>query len=124
MKLYVEKIWLRRLISLALLTVLWEVLVRVGVINPFYAPAPSEILRVVVSLFAEGTILSHLQATFTGGFAGLVIGLAVGVLFGFAAALVPFVADILEPVMMLLNAIPRVIMAPLFVIWLGIELPS
>jgi ABC-type phosphate/phosphonate transport system permease subunit len=46
------------------------------------------------------------------------------VFFGFAAALIPFVADVLEPVMMLLNAIPRVIMAPLFVIWLGIELPS
>ena len=52
------------------------------------------------------------------------IGLVLGVFFGFAAALIPFVADVLEPVMMLLNAIPRVILAPLFVIWLGIELPS
>ena len=47
-----------------------------------------------------------------------------GIVLGFAAALVPLLADILEPIMMLLNAIPRVILAPLFVIWLGIELPS
>jgi NitT/TauT family transport system permease protein len=124
MKRYVEKVWVRRLISLLLLTILWEILARVEVINPFYAPPPSEILRVVFSLFAEGTILSHLEATFTAALVGLVIGLAVGVLCGFAAALIPLIADLLEPVMMLLNAIPRVIMAPLFVIWLGIELPS
>jgi sulfonate transport system permease protein len=37
---------------------------------------------------------------------------------------VPIVAELLEPVMTLLNAIPRVILAPLFVIWLGIGLAS
>ena len=45
-------------------------------------------------------------------------------LVGVAAALVPFVAELLEPVMTLLNAIPRVVLAPLFVIWLGVGLPS
>ena len=35
-----------------------------------------------------------------------------------------FIAELLEPVMTLLNAIPRVILAPLFVIWLGIGLAS
>jgi len=79
---------------------------------------------VVFTLFAEGTILGHLQATFSAALAGLVIGLVLGIVLGFAAALVPLLADILEPIMMLLNAIPRVILAPLFVIWLGIELPS
>jgi NitT/TauT family transport system permease protein len=124
MKTYGERVWLRRLVSLLLLTAFWEVLARVGAINPFYAPPPTEIFRVVFALFTEGAILSHLQATFAAALAGLVIGLALGVVCGFAAALIPFVADLLEPVMMLLNAIPRVILAPLFVIWLGIELPS
>jgi NitT/TauT family transport system permease protein len=124
MKLHVENLWLRRSLSLLVLALLWEILSRAGIIDPFYAPAPSEILRVVFSLFAEGTILNHLEATFTAALSGLVIGLAIGILLGFAAALMPLLADVLEPVMMLLNAIPRVILAPLFVIWLGIELPS
>lgn len=92
--------------------------------NPFYAPPPTQILSTVFSLFAEGTIFSHLEATFTAAVVGLVIGLVLGIVCGFAAALIPFLADVLEPIMMLLNAIPRVILAPLFVIWLGIELPS
>ena len=57
-------------------------------------------------------------------FAGLAGGLLIGVALGFTAALVPLAAELLEPIMMLLNAIPRVILAPLFVIWLGIDLAS
>ncbi len=55
---------------------------------------------------------------------GLVLGIAVGILLGVVAALVRLIAELLEPVMTLLNAIPRVILAPLFVIWLGIGLAS
>ena len=51
-------------------------------------------------------------------------GLVLGIGLGFAAALSPLLADLLEPIMVLLNAIPRVILAPLFVIWLGIDLAS
>ena len=43
MKPYVKNVWVRRLVSLLLLTALWEILARLGAINPFYAPAPSAI---------------------------------------------------------------------------------
>lgn len=124
MRLHIEKLWVRRFLSLCALAFFWEVLARRGIIDPFYAPAPSEVMRVVFSLFAEGRIFSHLEATFSAALAGLVIGVVLGIVLGFAAALIPLIAELLEPVMMLLNAIPRVILAPLFVIWLGIELPS
>ena len=124
MKTYRETLWLRRLVALSLLTAVWEILAQLKLINPFYVPPPSEISRVVYSLFSEGLILSHLQATFTAALLGLVLGVALGIALGFAAALVPPVADLLEPIMLLLNAIPRVILAPLFVIWLGIDLAS
>jgi sulfonate transport system permease protein len=120
----VKNTGVRRFFSLLMLVLGWEALSRAGVINPFYAPAPTEVLRVVYSLFSEGTIFSHLEATFFASLVGLAIGLALGILLGFSAALIPWVADVLEPIMLLLNAIPRVILAPLFVIWLGIEIPS
>jgi NitT/TauT family transport system permease protein len=119
-----ERLWLRRFLALAALAFVWELLSRQGVLDPFYAPPPTEVMRVLITLFAEGRILSHLEATFTAALAGLLIGLGLGILLGFAAALIPLLSELLEPIMMLLNAIPRVILAPLFVIWLGIELPS
>jgi len=121
---YFKKAAVRRAIALISLILIWEILSRTGVINPFYAPPPSEVLRVVITLFVERTIFTHLEATFFASLVGLAVGLALGIFLGFAAALVPWVADVLEPVMLLLNAIPRVILAPLFVIWLGIEIPS
>ena len=114
----------RRLPALLVLLAAWEGLSRAGWIDPFYLPAPSAVGTVLLSLFADGSIWPHLGATFIAALAGLAGGLLLGVSLGFAAALSPLVADLLEPVMILLNAIPRVILAPLFVIWLGIDLPS
>ena len=114
----------RRGVALLLLLVLWEAASRAGVLDPFYAPPPSAVAEVMVTLAAGGDLWPHLGATAAAAFAGLLVGLVLGIALGFAAALAPPVADLLEPVMILLNAIPRVILAPLFVIWLGIGLAS
>jgi NitT/TauT family transport system permease protein len=116
--------WLRQLLALAILLLVWEAAGRAGMLNPLYAPNPSRIWDALYELFADGRIWPHLEATFTAALAGLALGIAAGIVLGVLAALVPIVAELLEPVMTLLNAIPRVILAPLFVIWLGIGLSS
>jgi NitT/TauT family transport system permease protein len=115
---------LRQLLALLLLLGSWEALARLGLLDPFFLPAPSRVAAVLIDLFAEGRIWPHLEATFSAALAGLLLGLLVGALLGFMAALVPLLRDLLEPVMTLLNAIPRVILAPLLVIWFGIGLGS
>ena len=119
-----KRLRVRRGLAIGLLLMAWESLSRVGWLDPFYLPPPSTVGAVLIRLFADGAIWTHLAATCTAAFAGLAGGLLVGVILGFAAALSPLVADLLEPVMILLNAVPRVILAPLFVIWLGIGLSS
>jgi len=116
--------WLRRTLALTALTVLWEVASHAGALDPFYAPPPTRIAAVMVELFQGPRIWDHLEATFVAAIFGLLLGLAIGIVLGFLAALAPVIAELLEPVMILLNAIPRVILAPLFVIWLGIDLAS
>ena len=102
----------------------WEISSRAGWLDPFYAPPLSEVVTVIAALMADTEFWSHLEATLLAASVGLAGGLVLGIALGFGAALWPVVADLLEPVMMLLNAIPRVILAPLFVIWLGIDLAS
>ena len=116
--------WVRQLAALAMLLALWEAAGRAGMLNPLYLPSPSQIGAALFDLFSDGRIWPHLEATFTAALGGLALGIAVGVVLGVAAALVRLVAELLEPVMTLLNAVPRVILAPLFVIWLGIGLAS
>jgi sulfonate transport system permease protein len=117
-------VWLRQTAALAVVLVLWEAAGRAHLLNPLFVPAPSQIGAALADLFGSGRIWTHLEATFTAALGGLFIGIAVGIVLGVVAALVPFIAELLEPVMTVLNAIPRVILAPLFVIWLGIGLAS
>src|SRR5262252_8331042 len=116
--------WLRQLIAFGILLALWEAAGRAGLLNPLFLPMPSGIGAALYELFSDGRIWPHLEATFTAALAGLALGIVVGILLGVIGALVPLLAELLEPVMTLLNAIPRVILAPLFVIWLGIGLAS
>ena len=116
--------WARRTLALLLLLALWEAAGRAGMLNPLYLPSPSQIAAALFDLFSDGRVWPHLEATFTAALGGLALGIAVGAVLGVTAALVPLIAELLEPVMTLLNAVPRVILAPLFVIWLGIGLAS
>jgi NitT/TauT family transport system permease protein len=116
--------WVRQIVALLILLALWEAAGRAGMLNPLYLPSPSQIGAALFDLFSDGRIWPHLEATFTAALGGLVLGIVVGAVLGVAAALARLVAELLEPVMTLLNAVPRVILAPLFVIWLGIGLAS
>jgi NitT/TauT family transport system permease protein len=116
--------WLRQGIAFAILLLVWEAAGRAGKLNPLFMPRPSQIGSTLVDLFVSGDIWPHLAATFGSALGGLVLGIVVGVVLGVIAALLPIVAELLAPVMTLLNAIPRVVLAPLFVIWFGIGLSS
>jgi len=114
----------RQLIGIAVLLIVWQWAADAGWLNPLYMPSPAKIWAALVQLFGSGSIWPHLEATFAAALGGLAIGVIVGVILGAAAAILPVIAELLEPVMILLNAVPRVVLAPLFVIWLGIGLAS
>jgi NitT/TauT family transport system permease protein len=116
--------WMRQLAAFAILLAVWEAAGRADILNPLYVPNPSRIGAALADLFSDGRIWPHLDATFTAALGGLALGIIVGIILGVVAALVRFIAELIEPVMTVLNAIPRVILAPLFVIWLGIGLAS
>jgi NitT/TauT family transport system permease protein len=116
--------WLRQLIAFGVLLALWDAAGRADWLNPLYAPTPTKIGTTLVELFADGRIWPHLDATFTAALGGLALGIVVGVVLGVLAAIVRLIAELVEPVMTVLNAVPRVVLAPLFVVWLGIGLAS
>src|SRR6266705_3257721 len=114
----------RRLLALVILLCLWEALAQFGVLDPFYLPPPSKVSATLFELFADGEIWTHIEATFGAALLGLALGVIVGAILGVSAALLPQVGEILDPAMTVLNAVPRIILAPLFVIWFGIGIAS
>src|SRR4029078_7070389 len=124
MNLSAASVLIRRLAALGIMIGLWEALARLGVINPFYVPPPSKVAATLFTLFSDGEIWTHIEATFEAALLVLALGVIVGATLGAAAALLPYVGEILDPVMTVLNAVPRIILAPLFVIWFGIGIAS
>ncbi len=116
-----------RLLQLALVVLvigMWEVLGRAGVVDPFFFSRPGDIGGRVLEWLRTGSILPHLQVTLTEAFLALVIGMALGLLVGFVLARVHFLALLLDPFIKVLNALPRVVLAPLFLLWFGLGIWS
>lgn len=102
----------------------WEITARVGIIDPFFFSSPSAIGAVLAQQFSRGTIWRHLFVTLQEAMWGLALGFVVGSFLAWLATRSETVADLLEPVLLLLNAVPRIVLAPIFVMWLGLGLQS
>ena len=71
---------------------------------------------------ASGFIYGHLLATIQEAVIGVAAGIAAGVAIGALFAFSPFLSDLFQPLMVVFNAMPRIALAPLFIVWLGIGL--
>ncbi len=103
---------------------LWQGLVSVQLLDPFFVSRPTEIVRRVASWMIAGSLWGHLVVTLEESLFGLLAGAALGISLGFALARSPLVARVLDPYIRMLNAIPRVVLAPLFLLWFGLGIWS
>jgi NitT/TauT family transport system permease protein len=105
----------------------WEIAART-VIDPFFYSRPSAIWTKLVTWFTEGTsqgsIWVNIEITLEEAVLGFVIGTLAGVVLGVALGRSKFTADVLAPFIKGANAIPRIVLASLFVIWFGLGMSS
>lgn len=85
---------------------------------------PTEIARGIFDVVATGAIWPHLDATLREMAAGYVLGAIAGVALGLLCGRMKLLGDVLNPYITVFNGIPKVALAPVFVIWFGIGLMS
>ena len=110
-------------IGVAALTV-WEWGVRAKLLDPFFVSRPGAIAARVGEWTMSGTIWGHLAVTLEESVLGLIVGAVLGIGLGFALARSPFAAQVSDPYIKMLNAVPRVVLAPLFLLWFGLGIWS
>jgi NitT/TauT family transport system permease protein len=103
---------------------LWQWLVSADLLDPFFFSRPTDIAERVVTWVAGGIIWRHLAVTLQEAFLGLVIGGLLGIVLGFILARSPMAARVADPFLRMLNAVPRVVLAPLFLLWFGLGIWS
>jgi len=102
----------------------WQWGVHIRFLDPFFVSRPTDIAARIVAWCVHGTIWTHLFTTLEEAFLGLLIGAAAGITLGFVLARSPLVARICDPYITMLNAVPRVVLAPIFLLWFGLGIWS
>ncbi len=94
------------------------------VLPPFFFSTPLDVASRVFKWFVEGTIWKHLWITLVEAILAFVIGSLGGVLIGFWFARKPLVNAVFDPYVKMINALPRVVLAPIFALWFGLGIAS
>ncbi|MGH7926771.1 MAG: ABC transporter permease [Candidatus Binatia bacterium] len=101
---------------------LWESLIKLLHVPDWLVPAPSQILDVIVE--KNSVMLSHTLVTLNETVLGFVLALALGVVCAIGIVHFPLLRDTLYPTLIMFNSFPKVAIAPLFVVWIGIGIES
>ena len=104
---------------------LWQIGTTVPVdgaylLPPFFFSTPVDVAARVIKWFVEGTVWRHLWITLYEAMMAFIIGSAAGVVIGFWFARQPMVAAVLDPYVKMINALPRVVLAPIFALRFGL----
>jgi sulfonate transport system permease protein len=101
--------------------VLWEAVVRLGLVSAHLMPPPTDIARSFADLLADGALLGHIGFSSLRVLAGFAIGASLAVLAGAAVGLSRRAESLLDPSFQALRAIPSLAWVPLLLLWLGID---
>lgn len=116
------RIW--RAVLLVAFLFLWEVATRRAWIDKFFVSQPTVLAAQIAEWIWSGFIFRHLWVTMQETIIGFLLGTLLGVVIGFLFAHWEKLAYIFDPLMVALNAMPRVVLAPLFILWFGLGLLS
>jgi NitT/TauT family transport system permease protein len=97
--------------------VLWELVVRLEMVPPFLLPPPSEVAMAMVQDWKQ--LMYHTGYTLQATLIGFALAVVLGVVLAMAIVQFKIVEDTLYPLLVSLNSIPKVAIAPLFIVWMG-----
>jgi NitT/TauT family transport system permease protein len=127
-------LWLWQVLMLVAIFVAWQLLSQPGLLPPivwenpdraaFFFGEPLKIFRVIWVWFTEGQIYQHLWVTLQETALAFVIGSVLGLAVGLWLGLSPFASALFDPYITALNAMPRVVLAPIFMVWFGLGIWS
>lgn len=93
-------------------------------IDPFWISSPTAVGMYFVKIVSSGELLRHTEITLYETLVGYVSGAVLGIAAGFALARYDTAARVLDPYIIAINGVPRIAIAPLFIVWFGIGVTS
>lgn len=113
-----------RILILILFILQWEITARLKIVDPFLVSQPSKIINVMFKLLNEGQLLRHIYITCLETIIGFVVGTLIGTLIAIILWWSDFLNKVLEPYLVVLNALPKIALGPILIFWIGNGQPA
>ena len=111
------RIW--QIAVLAGFFILWELSCHLGFSDGFLVSCPSRIAATFINLCRSGDVLVHVGTSCWETAVGFLLGTAVGTLIAVAMWWWPTLSRVLDPYLVVLNALPKTALGPIFIVWMG-----
>jgi NitT/TauT family transport system permease protein len=125
------KLAVSHVVLLGALFAFWYLMTTPGLVSPefakktaFFFGKPLEVAQVIWVWFSSGKIYPHLAITLLETLLAFAAGSVLGLVVGLWLALSPFASALADPYIKAANAMPRVILAPIFAVWFGLGVTS
>ena len=117
------KILAAQIAILIIFIALWEILANTGKIDSFITSQPSRIFKTFLDL-SSNNLLEHLKITCIETLVGFLLGTVMGALIAIILWWSPFISKVSEPFLVVLNALPKIALGPVIIIWVGAGMQS
>jgi NitT/TauT family transport system permease protein len=104
--------------------VLWELVAEFGIVDEFWISKPSKIFPETIRYLSSPEGWYAVGVTVYEAAAGFALAIVFGVISGFLITRSAYVKSVLNPFVGVMNAVPRLALIPLFIVWFGIGSPS
>lgn len=113
-----------QILILILFFVQWEIMANLKIVDPFLVSQPSRMVKFLIKLYNEGTLFRHIGVTCYETIIGFVLGTIIGSIIAILLWASDFISKVLDPYLVVLNALPKIALGPIIIFWVGNGQPA
>lgn len=114
-----RNIIITRILILVSFFALWEIFGNLRVIDPFLTSTPSRMVKSFIKIYNDGTMIGHIMTTCYETIIGFTLGTFIGIAIAIMLWWSDFLCKVLDPYIVVLNALPKVALGPIIIFWAG-----
>lgn len=112
-----------RLLILIAIAVIWWAIVRLGLVDKLFISTPDAMVRFLIANFRE-QLIPNTAATLLATLIAFALSGIGGILAGLVLVELPLLKRLVDPFLTAFNSMPRIALAPIFILWFGIGITS
>lgn len=113
-----------QILILLSIIIVWELLAKYEIINPFISSSPSRILTTIINLYKTHNIFNHIWTTIYETIISFGLGTIIGLLIATILWWNNFIYKVIDPYLTIINSLPKVAIGPIIIIYFGANIKS